>query len=155
LPSAAAFGRPAEHEPSRRLRRMLFRRCRRTGEGIVGDGKLELLEALDLVAEAGGLLELEVGGGIAHALLEIGNGCLEIVTDEGAFLGEAGADRDMVLLIARGEDVADRLAYALRRYAMLDIEGLLLLAPPICLGHRSFHRAGDLVGVEDYPAVDI
>src|SRR6185312_10265895 len=37
-------------------------------------GQLELvgLQAPDLVADAGGLLELEIGGGVAHALLELG-----------------------------------------------------------------------------------
>ena len=32
---------------------------------------------------------------------------------------------------------------------------MLLLAPAAGLGHGPLHRAGDLVGVEDHPAVDV
>ena len=58
---------------------------RLAGEGVVGDGELDRLEALDLVAEAGGFLELEVLGGLEHRLaqaVEVG--------------GEVGADQRLV-----------------------------------------------------------
>ena len=34
-------------------------------KGVVGDGELDGLQPLELVAQARGLLELEVGGGVA------------------------------------------------------------------------------------------
>ena len=52
------------------------------GEGIVGDGELGLAQALDLVAQAGGGLELEVGGGLAHLLFHVGDDGLEVVADQ-------------------------------------------------------------------------
>ena len=39
---------------------------------VVVDGELQRLQPLDLVAEARGLLEFEIGGGVAHLLLEVG-----------------------------------------------------------------------------------
>ena len=46
------------------------------------DAEIILFEAADLVAQAPGFLELEVGGGLAHALLEVRDVGLEVVTDE-------------------------------------------------------------------------
>jgi hypothetical protein len=43
----------------------------------------------------------------------------------------------------------------LRRDAVFEVVGLLLLAAAIGLGDRALHRAGDLVGIEDDAAVDI
>ena len=40
-------------------------------------------QALDLVAQARGLLEVEIGGGLAHARLQIGDHGFEIVADGG------------------------------------------------------------------------
>ncbi len=47
------------------------------------------------------------------------------------------------------------LAHALGRDAVLGVVGLLLLAPAVGLRHRALHRAGDAVGIEDHPAVDV
>ena len=38
---------------------------------------------------------------------------------------------------------------------LVGVVGVLLLAAAVGLGHRALHRAGDLVGVEDHPAVDV
>ena len=67
--------------------------------GIVGDGELGLAQALDLVAQARGRLELEVGGGLAHAPLQVLDDGREVVADERRLLGEAGVDRHVVLLV--------------------------------------------------------
>ncbi|KFC70003.1 hypothetical protein FG93_03018 [Bosea sp. LC85] len=61
----------------------------------------------------------------------------------------------MVALVDRAEDVADRALDGLRRDAVGEVVGLLLLAAAICLGHRPLHRAGDVVGIKDDLAVDI
>ena len=80
------------------------------GEGIVGDGELGLAQALDLVAQARGGLELEVGGGLAHLFLQAGDHGLQVVADQRlALLGEAGVHRNVVLLVDRGEHVGDVL----------------------------------------------
>ena len=71
------------------------------GHGIGGNRELGRLEALELVAQARGFLEVEVGGGGAHALLEIGHHGLQVMADGGAALGEAGVDADMVALVDR------------------------------------------------------
>ncbi len=36
-----------------------------------------------------------------------------------------------------------------------DIIGMLLVAPPIGLGHGALHRSGLVIGIEDHLAVDI
>src|SRR3954470_17129661 len=46
------------------------------------DAEVVFLEAADLVAQARGFLELEVGGGFAHPLLEVADIGLEVVADE-------------------------------------------------------------------------
>ena len=59
---------------------------------VVGDAEVVLLEPADLVAKPRGFLELEVGGGLAHPLLEVGEIGLEVVTDEVRPLLVAGVD---------------------------------------------------------------
>ena len=123
---------------------------------VVGDGQLGLAQALDLVAQAGGGLELQVGGGLEHLLLQAGDHRLDVVADERcAFLGEAGVDRDVVLLVDAGEYVGDGLAHALRGDAVGLVPGLLLLAPALGLGDGALQRAGHLVGVEQHAAVEV
>src|SRR5882757_9633486 len=74
-------------------------------------GQLELvgLEAADLVADARGLLEFEVGGGVAHALLELGDVAAQIVADQVDVARHAGVDRVMVALGGRLQDLVDVL----------------------------------------------
>src|SRR5690606_16042166 len=65
------------------------------GKRIVRNGKLRLAQALDLVARPRCRLELEIGRGLAHPLLEIGNDGLEVVPDEHlARFGQTGVDGD-------------------------------------------------------------
>ena len=42
-----------------------------------------------------------------------------------------------------------------RRDAVRLVVGLLLLAAAVGLGHGALHRAGDVIGVENHPAVDV
>ena len=138
------------------------RDCDRLGGGVVDHRELGGAQALDLVAQPRRLLEVEIGGGFAHAGLEVGDHRLEIVPDGGgrvlvADAGKAAAGRDqhVVALVHAGENVADRFLDALRRDAVRGVERLLLLAAAIGLGHRALHRAGHGVGIEDDAAVDI
>src|SRR5262249_10116458 len=118
-------------------------------------------QTFDLVAQPRRLLEVEIGGGLAHARLEVGDDSLEIVTDGGGVLladaGQPAAGRDQygVALVHALQDIGDALAHALRRDAVLGVERLLFFASPIGLGDRPLHRAGDRVGIEDYAAVDV
>ncbi len=56
---------------------------------VVHDGEFGGLEALDLVAQAGGLFEVEVGGGVAHLLFQRVEMGLQVAADEVAAIGEA------------------------------------------------------------------
>ena len=76
---------------------------------IVGEDELGLAQPLDLVAQPRRLLELQVAGGVQHALLQVGHVRLEIVADH-ALVGEAGVDAHVVALVDGIEDVADRRA---------------------------------------------
>ena len=125
------------------------------GHRVAADGQLDGLEALDLVAQARGLLELEVGGGLAHALLQVGERGLEVVAHAGRAGDEAGVDGDVVGLVDGAQDVLDAALDGHRRDAVLGVVGLLLLAAAGGLGHGALHGAGDLVGVEDDLAVDV
>src|SRR3546814_12051479 len=57
--------------------------------GLV-EAELVVLQALDLVAQARGLLELQVRRGLAHAPLEVGDVGLEVVADQVQDLCVAG-----------------------------------------------------------------
>ena len=59
------------------------------GQGVGPDDEFGLLHALDLVAQAGRGLEVEVGRGRAHLLLEVGQHGFEVVADADGGLGEA------------------------------------------------------------------
>ena len=54
------------------------------GRGLAGfgDAEIEGLEAADLVAQPRRLLEFEIGRGLAHLLLQIGDGRLQIVAQQ-------------------------------------------------------------------------
>ena len=82
--------------------------------------QLELVgfEAADLVAQAAGFLELEVGGGVAHALLELGDVGAQIVADQMDVARDAGIDRVVVALGGRLQDLADVLLDRRRRDAV-------------------------------------
>src|SRR5690606_5871577 len=128
------------------------------GERVVHDGKLGLAQALDLVAQPCGLLEVEIGGGVAHGLFEIFEMGLEIVADEVVEVVALGANdvgAHMVTLVDRAQDVADVLLVGLRRDAVGLVVFELLLAAAVGLGDRPLHGAGDRVGIEDDAAVHI
>ncbi len=123
--------------------------------GLAGQLQLVGLEAPDLVADAGGLLEFEVGGGVAHALLELGDVAAQIVSDQVDVARHAGVDRVMVALGGRLQDLVDVLLDRGRGDAVRLVVGPLLGAPPVGLGDRVLDRIGHLVGIEDDPAVDV
>ena len=54
------------------------------GHRVGADQQFGGLEPLELVAQPRRLLEFEVGGGRAHALLEVGDRGLEVVADRGS-----------------------------------------------------------------------
>ena len=101
---------------------------------VVHDGEFGGLEALDLVADAGGLFEVEVGGGVAHRLFQGVEMGLQVVADQVAALGKAlAADAgnvgaDVVALVDAVEDVGDVCLHRFRRDAVLGVVGHLLLA---------------------------
>ena len=60
---------------------------------VVQHRQLGLPQALDLVAQARGLLEVEIGGGLAHARLHVGDHRFQIVADGGGVAEFAFARR--------------------------------------------------------------
>jgi hypothetical protein len=78
---------------------------------VVGELQVHQLHALDLVAQAGGFLELQVGGGLAHAALEVLERGLEVGADEGAgvLLDPVGAGQlvQRAALIGAGQDLLE------------------------------------------------
>src|SRR5262249_56279398 len=113
-------------------------------------------------AGGGGLREVGVGGGGGNGGREVGDHRLEIVADGGGGLlvadagkPAAGRDQHVVALVDRLQNVGDGAAHALRCDAVGGVERLLLLAPPVGLGNRPLHRAGDGVGIESHAAVDV
>ena len=110
------------------------RRTRKLRSRVVHHRKLGCAQALEFVAQAGGFLEVEIGGGGAHARFQVGDHRLEIVADGGgvrelAALAGAGGDEHVVALVDAVEDVADALADAFGRNAV----GLLKAA---CFSRR-------------------
>src|SRR5690606_9165769 len=128
---------------------------------VVHDGELGGLEALDLVADAGSGLEVEVGGGVAHLFFERLEMGLEVVADEVAGVGKALAGdagnvgADVVALVDRVEDVGNLRLHRFRGDAVRLVIGDLLFAAAGRLVHRALHGASDLVGIEDDLAVDV
>src|SRR3954469_21812668 len=82
---------------------------------VVGDAEVVFLEPADLVAQPRGFLELEVGGGLAHAVLEVADIGLEIVADEVRALLVAGIHHHSVPAGNMGHDVVDVALDALGR----------------------------------------
>ena len=126
--------------------------------GIVDHGHFRRAQAFDFVAQAGGFLEIQIGGGFAHSRFEVGENRLEIVADRDDVVGHAAVadlDQHVVALVDAVHDVADRLLDALRRDAVRRVVLDLLLAAAVGLGDGALHRAGHLVGIEDHLAVDV
>jgi len=117
--------------------------------GVVDHRELGLSQPLDLVAQARGFLEVEVGGGLAHPRLQAGQHGLEIVPDGGG-VGElafaaAGRDQHVVALIDRVMmSWIERLMLSgVMLFAVVVLD--LLLAPPVGFLDGALHRAGDAV----------
>ncbi len=62
--------------------RALVDRLPRRGQGLVGELQVEQFQALDLVAQAGRFLELQVAGRLAHAVFQVAQGGLEVGAQE-------------------------------------------------------------------------
>src|SRR5260370_1018878 len=120
--------------------------------GLAGQFELVGFQASDLVADARGLLEFEVGGGVAHALLELGDVAAQIVADQMDVARHAGIDRVVVALGGRLQDLADVLLdRGGGEAARLVVRRLPRAAPP-GLGHRALAPIGPLVAIEEAPA---
>src|SRR5688572_7710137 len=89
-PGPRLLAEPALPRPGLAFRRIAQRS--RSDALVVRDAEIILFEAADLVAEAPGFLELEVSGGLAHALLEVRDVSLEVVSDEMRPIFVAGVD---------------------------------------------------------------
>src|SRR5690349_7747140 len=116
-----------------------FRRIARRSRGhplIVRNAEIVLLQPADLVAQPSGFLELQIGGRLAHPLLEVRDVGLEVVTHEMRTFIVTRVDDDSVAGRDMGDDVADVLPDALWRDAMLEVVRLLLLAAAVGLGER-------------------
>src|SRR3546814_13044860 len=81
--------------------------------GLV-EAELLVLQALELVAQARGLLELQVRRGLAHAPLEVGDVGLEVVADQVQDLCVAGLHRHVVALVDRSEEHTSELQSLMR-----------------------------------------
>ena len=67
----------------------------------------------------------------------------------------ADADRDVVLLVDRIDDLLDVRLHRLRGDVVGLVVGHLLFAAAGGFGDGAVHRAGHVVGVEDHLAVDV
>src|SRR5687768_3673815 len=93
-PSAPGLAVPELSRPRLAFARLAARpRC---DPVWVGNAELVLFQPADLVAQAGGFLELEVGGGFAHPLFQLADIGLEVVADEVRALVVAGLDQHAV-----------------------------------------------------------
>src|SRR5690606_20083083 len=125
------------------------------------------LELADLVAQARGVLELQVAGVLVHALLQLldlrhGLGRVQgrVVGSRLGDLAGLAAPLALALGLARlgagplhdVHDLADDLA---RDDAVLGVVLLLLFAAAVGLLDRRLHRAGDRIGVQDRPAAQV
>src|SRR5947207_11158057 len=89
----------------------------------IGEPELDLLEPADLVAQPGGFLEFEIGGGGAHALFHVGDDRLQILALVMRGVALAEAHRDMIVLVNAVEDVGDAAAHAFRCDAVRRVVG--------------------------------
>lgn len=157
LPKRLRLRRPSLF-PQRRWHAPVHLFPRRRGH-LVGELQVEGLQPLDLVAQPGRGFELQVRRRFAHLGLQVLQGGLEVVPDEGlGAFGDADVDVDrhpVAALEGAVQDVADVALDALGRDAVFAVVGLLAFAAAGRLGHGAGHGAGDRVGIEDHLAVDI
>src|SRR6476660_5446619 len=115
-------------------------------------------DALDLVAQLGGVLEAQLLGGLEHLLLERDDELLELLAVHALDLVAAAAARARdVRRFERKElgDVGDALRDRDRRRAVLLVVGELDGAAAVRLVERALDRLGHLVGVHQNLAVDV
>ncbi len=125
------------------------------GKGVVGDGEFHGLQALDLVAQAGGLFEFQVLGGLAHGQAQGIEVRGKVRADHG--LVDLGGDPGLVgvALPKAGQHILDILLDGFGRNPVFQVVGHLLFAAAVGLSDGAFHAAGDAVGIHDDPAFGI
>ena len=96
-----------------------------------------------------------IGGGVAHFLFEVLDIAAQVVADEIVRALRIDLDQHAVAAGGVGDDVVDVALDAFGRDAVLDVEGVLLVAAAVGLGDGAFHAAGHPVGIEDHPAIEI
>src|SRR4051812_16123256 len=144
-----------------------------SGGGANGSAGVAQLAAqlVDLVSQAGGVLEPQVGRGLVHLFFERLDEPAQLVRGEVAELvaaplvalalhaAAAVASRRRSLAVAVGpqvgEDVGDGLADRLRIDAVLRVVRLLQPAAAVGLRDGVAHRIGEVVGVHHDLAVDV
>src|SRR5271163_1839919 len=117
--------------------------------------EIGLFEPADLVPQSRRLLEFEIGRGIAHALLKIGDHGFQIRALIMGRLALRQAKGHMIALINTFENVGDAPAHALGRDPVCGVVGLLLFAPPVGFLDRRLEAVGHAVGIKNRPAVDM
>src|SRR5690606_28536581 len=124
---------------------------------LVGVGQPEFVrfEPPDLVAQAARFLELEVGGGGAHAFFEVLDVGAQVVADEVVAFRVVDLDQRAVAAGGVGNDVLDTALDRLRGDAVLGVVLALLFAAAVGFGDRALHAAGHPVGIKDHAAFDV
>src|ERR1700681_477599 len=158
--SSATSTRPMNAAPKRLCSNEFF-------EGVLEDlGGLapeeQALVAADLaaqvhqlVAQRGGFLELEVGGGLAHLALDLLGHRFGDLARQVLGSNRIGGIGSAVRAADEAEDVVDFFADRLGLDAVLEVERHLGPAPTARLAECFGHRLGDHVGVHDDHALDV
>ena len=125
------------------------------GKRVVGHGQFHRFQPLDFVAQAGGLLELEVLGGFAHLgaqPVEMGRqiGPYHRLVDLGGHARHIG-----VALVEAGQNILDILFHRGRCNPMRLVMGDLLGASAVGFAQSPLHRAGDAVGIHDHAPLGV
>src|SRR5580765_494208 len=84
--------------------------------------QLRIPQALDLVAQRRGFLEIEVGGGAFHLDLQVRDVSVQLLlVVEALGAVDGGRRRQIIALVHARHDLVDRLDDRLRRDAVLDV----------------------------------
>ncbi|OMP13126.1 hypothetical protein COLO4_02235, partial [Corchorus olitorius] len=122
---------------------------------IVGNAEFTGFQAPDLVAQAAGFLEFEVGGGIAHLLFELLDIGAQVVADEVVLALGIDVHQHAVAAGRIRHDIGDAALDRLRGDAVFGV--VFFLLGPAAVGFRdgAFHAAGHAVGIEDHAAIHV
>lgn len=122
---------------------------------IVGHHKIDCFQAFDLVAQAGGLFEFQVFGGLAHVGAQAVQNRLKVAASQ-RFV-DLGGDAGLVgvALVKTGQDILDVLFDRRGGDPVFLVIGQLLVTAAFGFAHRAFHAAGDTVGVHDHAPVGV